>query len=59
MICNVAQWDRFIRFLISVGMLAYAIAGGPTWFYVAGLYLLLTAGWCLCPIYAYLKIRTY
>ena len=58
MFCNLAVWDRSIRFILGVGLLSYAIAGGPTWFYAVGVYSLLTAGWGLCPIYAYFKIRT-
>lgn len=38
-------------------MTAWAVAGGPWWGYL-GIYLILTSGWGLCPIYAMLKIRT-
>jgi hypothetical protein len=55
--CNVALWDRILRFLLGVGLTAYLIAGGPIWAFL-GLYLLFTAGWGLCPIYGTLKIRT-
>lgn len=58
MLCNVALWDRAFRFLLSVIVLSYAIAGGPGWFYVLGLYGLATAGWGLCPIYSFFRIRT-
>ena len=58
MLCNVALWDRAIRFFLAVTQLAYAFAGGPIWFWVLGLYFLVTAGWGLCPLYAFFKIRT-
>lgn len=59
MICNVALWDRSLRFLIAILLLVYAVAGGPIWFYVVGIYLLGTSGWGLCLIYSLLRIRTH
>jgi hypothetical protein len=58
MLCNVALWDRAFRLILSILILAYAIAGGPFWFYIVGLYLLSTAGFGLCPIYAFFHTRT-
>ncbi len=58
MLCNVAQWDRFLRFTLSILILVYAIAGGPFWFYALGIYLLVTAAWGLCPLYAYFRRGT-
>ncbi len=58
MLCNLALWDRALRFILSVFILAYAVAGGPFWFYVIGLYGLTTAGFGLCPIYSYFRFRT-
>ncbi|MEN0057935.1 MAG: DUF2892 domain-containing protein [Bdellovibrio sp.] len=55
--CNVALWDRILRFLFGVGLTAYAIAGGPFWAYI-GLYGLVTAAWGLCPTYAFFGWRT-
>ncbi len=55
--CNLAIWDRGLRFLFGVTLLTYAIAGGPIWAY-AGIYFLITASWGLCPLYIWLKIRT-
>ncbi|MEK2690253.1 DUF2892 domain-containing protein [Bdellovibrio sp. GT3] len=55
--CNVATWDRTLRFILGVGLTAYAIAGGPFWTYI-GIYGLFTAAWGLCPIYAFFRIRT-
>lgn len=55
--CNLAVWDRTLRFLFSVILMAYAIAGGPLWAW-GGAYLLLTAAWGLCPLYSFFKIKT-
>ncbi len=55
--CNLALWDRILRFVIGVGLLAFAIAGGPGWTYL-GLVFILTAAWGFCPAYAFLKIKT-
>jgi hypothetical protein len=55
--CNVALWDRILRFLFGVGFTAYLLAGGPIWA-LGGVYLLFTAAWGFCPLYATLKIRT-
>ena len=58
MLCNLAFWDRTIRFLIAVLQISYAVAGGPVWFWPMGLYFLITSGWGLCPIYSFFKVRT-
>ena len=58
MLCNLATWDRSLRFLLAVLMLSYAMAGGPGWFWVVGLYALATSGWGLCPVYSFFRIRT-
>lgn len=53
-----AAWDRSLRFFIAVLMLSYAVAGGPVWFWIVGLYGLITAGWGLCPLYSFFRLRT-
>ena len=58
MLCNIAIWDRSLRFFIAVLLLSYAVAGGPVWFWIMGLYGLITAGWGLCPIYSFFRLRT-
>lgn len=55
--CNVANFERIIRFILGVLLTAWAIAGGPSWGYF-GIYLLATSGWGFCLIYASLKINT-
>lgn len=55
--CNVALWDRALRFLLGVLLTTYAVVGGPFWSW-AGLYLLATSAWGVCPVYGALKIQT-
>ncbi|AHI06611.1 hypothetical protein BDW_10555 [Bdellovibrio bacteriovorus W] len=55
--CNVAIWDRILRFVLGVLLTTYAIAGGPFWTYI-GIYGLITAAWGLCPAYAFFRFRT-
>ena len=54
---NLAMWDRALRFIFGIFLTAWAVAGGPWWAF-AGIYLIVTAGWGLCPVYAFFKIRT-
>ena len=58
MLCNLATWDRSLRFIIAILVLSYAMAGGPAWFWLVGLYGLATAGWGLCPVYSFFRFRT-
>lgn len=55
--CNMALWDRILRFGFGVSLLAFAIAGGPGWAYL-GLVFILTSAWGFCPLYAFFKIKT-
>ena len=55
--CNVAVWDRVLRFFLGVILLIYAIAGGPFWAWF-GVYLIFSAAWGLCFFYAFLKVST-
>ena len=55
--CNVAIWDRILRFFFGVILLFYAIAGGPYWAYF-GLYLIFSSAWGVCMFYSLLKIQT-
>ncbi len=54
---NLATWDRWVRFFIGVVFTAWAVAGGPWWAYI-GVYLVLSASWGFCLVYAYLRFRT-
>jgi hypothetical protein len=55
--CNVALWDRGLRFVVGVLLTAFAIAGGPFWAYI-GIIFLMTSAWGFCPVYAFFKVRT-
>jgi hypothetical protein len=55
--CNVALWDRILRFILGVILTTYAVAGGPFWAYI-GIYGLMTAAWGLCPAYLFFRIRS-
>lgn len=55
--CNLALWDRILRFFFGVILTIWAIVGGPIWAWF-GIYLLFTSGWGLCPIYASLNIKS-
>ncbi|MBV2131712.1 DUF2892 domain-containing protein [Pseudomonas sp. MAP12] len=54
---NVGSIDRIGRILIGLGLLAWAISGGPLWAWI-GILPLATGllGWC--PAYSLLGIRT-
>ncbi len=54
---NLAPWDRVLRFIFGVLATGWVIAGGPLWAY-GGVYLIITSGWGLDPIYSILRIRT-
>jgi len=47
---NMAFWDRSVRYLLGLGLLTWAMVGGPFWGYF-GLYPLATASWGFCPLY--------
>ncbi len=53
---NVRWWDRSVRYLLGLVVLAWAIAGGP-WWTIVGLYPLVTAAFGFCPFYWLLRIR--
>lgn len=54
---NLAFWDRILRYFFGVLLASWAVAGGPWWGYV-GVYMIMTASWGICPIYAFFRIRT-
>ena len=51
---NILWWDRGLRFIFGVVLLAWTIAGGPVWGYSA-LYLMATGSWGYCPLYSLLN----
>lgn len=54
---NLAFWDRMLRYFFGVLLASWAVAGGPWWGYF-GVYMILTASWGFCLIYAFFKIQT-
>jgi hypothetical protein len=51
------MWDRILHFIVGVGLLSFAIAGGPLWTY-SGLFGILIAAWAFSPVYAFFNIKT-
>lgn len=54
---NLGRLDRLIRYVLGVLLTAWAIGGGPAWMY-AGIYLIISASWGFCLVYAYFNLRT-
>jgi len=52
---NMAFWDRAARYLLGLGLLTWAMIGGPFWCYF-GLYPLATASWGVAPLYFILNV---
>lgn len=55
--CNLANFDRILRFVLGTLLTAWAFSGGPTWALI-GIYFLATSGWGFCVGYAIFKINT-
>jgi hypothetical protein len=55
---NILWWDRFVRFILGIVMIAWAIAGGPAWAYI-GLYVLATGAWGYCAVYSLLGYQPF
>lgn len=51
---NLSFLSRAARVLLSVGLIAWAIAGGPFWAFL-GLYPMATGAWGYCPVTDFLK----
>ena len=54
---NITALDRILRYLLSIVLLTWALAGGPTWAFV-GLYFLYTASFGTCFFYWVLRINS-
>ena len=54
---NVGSMDRIARIVIGLGLVAYAVFGGPAWAWV-GVIPLPTALIGRCPIYTLFGVRT-
>ncbi len=54
---NVGMIDRVLRALLGIGLIYWALTGGPVWAWV-GVVALLTAAFGLCPLYSLLGLNT-
>lgn len=54
---NVGMIDRGLRAIVGIGLIAWALAGGPVWAWI-GVVPLLTAGIGFCPAYSLLGLNT-
>lgn len=54
---NVGMIDRGLRAILGIGLIAWALAGGPVWAWI-GVVPLLTAGIGFCPAYSLLGLNT-
>ncbi len=57
MTVNVGLIDRVLRALLGIGLIYWALNGGPVWAWI-GVIPLLTAAVGSCPIYSLLGIKT-
>ena len=57
MTANVGMIDRVLRALIGIGLIYWALNGGPVWAWI-GVVPLLTAAVGLCPAYTLLGFST-
>ncbi len=54
---NVGNIDRLLRTLVGVGLIAWALMGGPLWAWV-GVVALATGVFKFCPAYTLLGMNT-
>ncbi len=54
---NVGSIDRILRGAAGLGLIAWALMGGPAWAWI-GVVPLATAGMSFCPLYPLLGIST-
>jgi hypothetical protein len=57
MSANVGMIDRLLRALVGIGLIYWALTGGPIWAWI-GVVPLLTAAVGFCPAYTLFGIRT-
>lgn len=55
---NMAGWDRAVRVLVGLGLLALTVTGPEAWFGVLGLVPLATGLVGFCPLYRVLGVST-
>jgi Protein of unknown function (DUF2892) len=57
MSANVGMIDRLLRAVVGIGLIYWALTGGPIWAWI-GVVPLLTAAIGFCPAYTLFGIRT-
>ncbi|KPF91769.1 DUF2892 domain-containing protein [Rhodopseudomonas palustris] len=57
MSANVGMIDRLLRAIVGIGLIYWALTGGPIWAWI-GVVPLLTAAIGFCPAYTLFGIRT-
>jgi hypothetical protein len=57
MTMNVGVIDRAVRAIVGIGLIYWALTGGPIWAWI-GVVPLLTAAVGFCPAYTLLGIKT-
>jgi hypothetical protein len=57
MTANVGMIDRALRAIVGIGLIYWALTGGPVWAWI-GIVPLLTAAVGFCPAYTLLGIKT-
>jgi hypothetical protein len=57
MTVNVGMIDRALRAIVGIGLIYWALTGGPVWAWI-GVVPLLTAAVGFCPAYTLLGIKT-
>jgi hypothetical protein len=57
MTSNVGSVDRIARAVLGIGLIAWALTGGPIWAWI-GVVPLLTAAVSWCPLYQALGMST-
>lgn len=54
---NVGGIDRILRITVGLGLVAWALFGGPVWAWI-GVIPLATGSFSFCPLYTFLGINT-
>ena len=54
---NIGTADRILRFVVGIGLIIWALTGGPVWAWI-GIVPILTASFRFCPAYLPFGIST-
>lgn len=54
---NVGSFDKWLRILLGVALIAWALTGGPTWAWI-GVLPLATGLFNFCPLYRLIGVNT-